>query len=211
MKLIDIENWKRKDHYNFFRQVDYPHFNICGNIDITKFYKYIKENELPFFISILYASTKTANSIKEFKLRIRGDKVIEHETVNPSFTIITDEEVFSFCRSNYTDNFNEFKTNTLKEIEKVKNNISIEDEPGQDDLVYITSIPWVSFTNITHPIQMNPVDSIPRIAWGKYFEEGGNIKLPISVDVHHALVDGVHIGQYFNIIQEILDNPVKYL
>ncbi len=211
MKLIDIENWKRKDHYNFFRQVDYPHFNICGNIDITKFYKYIKENELPFFISILYASTKTANSIKEFKLRIREDKVIEHETVNPSFTIITDEEVFSFCRSNYTDNFNEFKTNTLKEIEKVKNNISIEDEPGQDDLLYITSIPWVSFTNITHPIQMNPVDSIPRIAWGKYFEEGGNIKLPISVDVHHALVDGVHIGQYFNIIQEILDNPVKYL
>ncbi|NFU00042.1 chloramphenicol acetyltransferase [Clostridium botulinum] len=211
MKLIDIENWKRKDHYNFFRQVDYPHFNICGNIDITKFYKYIKENELPFFISILYASTKTANSIKEFKLRIRGDKVIEHETVNPPFTIITDEEVFSFCRSNYTDNFNEFKTNTLKEIEKVKNNISIEDEPGQDDLLYITSIPWVSFTNITHPIQMNPVDSIPRIAWGKYFEEGGNIKLPISVDVHHALVDGVHIGQYFNIIQEILDNPVKYL
>ncbi len=211
MKFIDIENWKRKDHYNFFRQVDYPHFNICGNIDITKFYKYIKENELPFFISILYASTKTANSIKEFKLRIRGDKVIEHETVNPSFTIITDEEVFSFCRSNYTDNFNEFKTNTLKEIEKVKNNISIEDEPGQDDLLYITSIPWVSFTNITHPIQMNPVDSIPRIAWGKYFEEGGNIKLPISVDVHHALVDGVHIGQYFNIIQEILDNPVKYL
>ncbi|ACD22855.1 chloramphenicol acetyltransferase [Clostridium botulinum] len=211
MKLIDIENWKRKDHYNFFRQVDYPHFNICGNIDITKFYKYIKENELPFFISILYASTKTANSIKEFKLRIRGDKVIEHETVNPSFTIITDEEVFSFCRSNYTDNFNEFKINTLKEIEKVKNNISIEDEPGQDDLLYITSIPWVSFTNITHPIQMNPVDSIPRIAWGKYFEEGGNIKLPISVDVHHALVDGVHIGQYFNIIQEILDNPMKYL
>ncbi|WP_252249242.1 chloramphenicol acetyltransferase [Clostridium sp. VAP23] len=211
MKLIDIENWKRKDHYNFFRQVDYPHFNICGNIDITKFYKYIKENELPFFISILYASTKTANSIKEFKLRIRGDKVIEHETVNPSFTIITDEEVFSFCRSNYTDNFNEFKTNTLKEIEEVKNNISIEDEPGQDDLLYITSIPWVSFTNITHPIQMNPVDSIPRIAWGKYFEEGGNVKLPISVDVHHALVDGVHIGQYFNIIQEILDNPAKYL
>ena len=211
MKLIDIENWKRKDHYNFFRQVDYPHFNICGNIDITKFYKYIKENELPFFISILYASTKTANSIKEFKLRIRGDKVIEHETVNPSFTIITDEEVFSFCRSNYTDNFNEFKTNTLKEIEKVKNNISIEDEPGQDDLLYITSIPWISFTNITHPIQMNPVDSIPRIAWGKYFEEGGNIKLPISVDVHHALVDGVHIGQYFNIIQEIIDNPAKYL
>jgi chloramphenicol O-acetyltransferase type A len=58
---------------------------------------------------------------------------------------------------------------------------------------------------------MNPVDSIPRIAWGKYFEENGKIKLPLSVQVHHALVDGLHVGQYFNAIQEILDNPLKYL
>lgn len=211
MKFIDIENWKRKDHYNYFKQLDYPHFNICGNLDITNFYKHIKENELPFFISVLYASTKTANSIKEFRFRIREDNVIEHETVNPSFTVITEGEVFSFCTSNFIEKFKDFKNNTLKEIEMVKNNISIEDEPGRDDLLYVTSIPWVSFTNITHPIQMNPVDSIPRISWGKYFEEGNKIKLPISVQAHHALVDGIHVGQFFNGFQEILDNPLKYL
>ncbi len=75
----------------------------------------------------------------------------------------------------------------------------------------MTSIPWISFTGTTHPIQMNPVDSIPRIAWGKYFEENGKIKLPLSIQVHHALVDDLHVGQYFNAIQEILDNPLKYL
>lgn len=211
MKFIDIENWKRKDHYNYFRQLDYPHFNICGNLDISNYYKYIKKNELPFFISILYAATKTANEIKEFRFRIIDDKVIEHETVNSSFTVMTEEEVFSFCTSNFIDKFTEFNTNTQKQIEKVKNNVSIQDEPGRDDLLYITSIPWVSFTNITHPIQMNPVDSIPRISWGKYFEENSKIKLPMSVQVHHALVDGIHIGQYYNIIQEILDHPVNYL
>ncbi|WP_428866904.1 CatA-like O-acetyltransferase [Clostridium sediminicola] len=52
---------------------------------------------------------------------------------------------------------------------------------------------WVSFTSITHPIQMNPVHSVPRIAWGKYFEENGKIKLPLSVQVHHSLVDGIHV------------------
>lgn len=211
MKYIDIANWKRKDHYNYFKQLDYPHFNICGNLDITSFYKYIKENKIPFFISVLYTSTKTANSIKEFKFRIREDNVIEHETVNPSFTVMTEGEVFSFCTSNFIDDFKKFKNNTLNQIEKVKNNISIEDEPGRDDLLYITSIPWISFTNITHPIQMNPVDSIPRISWGKCFEEGGKIKLPLSVQAHHALVDGIHVGQFFNTFQEILDNPVKYI
>lgn len=211
MKFIDMENWKRKDHFNYFKQLDYPHFNICGNLDITNFYRYIKENKFPFFISILYASTKTANDIKEFRYRIREDKVVEHETVSPSFTVMTEGEVFSFCTVKFIDGFGDFKTNTLKKIEKVKNNVSIEDEPGRDDLLFITSIPWISFTGITHPIQMNPVDSIPRISWGKYFEEGGKIKLPMSVQAHHALVDGIHVGQFFSRIQEILDNPAEYL
>lgn len=211
MKYIDTENWKRKDHYNYFKQLDYPHFNICGNLDITNFYKYIKENELPFFISFLYAAVKTANNIEEFKLRIREDMVIEHDTVSPSFTVMTEDEVFSFCTSDFKAEFKDFKTGTLKEIEKVKNNVNIDDEPGRDDLLYITSIPWVSFTNITHPINMNPVDSIPRISWGKYFTENNKIKIPLSVQVHHALVDGVHVGQYFNLLQEISSNPGKYL
>lgn len=211
MKYIDIENWKRKDHYNYFKQFDYPHFNICANLDITRFYKYVKGNNLPFFVSLLYTSTKTANSVKEFRYRIREDVVIEHESVDPSFTVMTEGEVFSFCAVKFTDRFNTFKTAALKEIEKVKNNICIEDETGRDNLLFITSIPWVSFTGITHPIQMRPVDSIPRISFGKYFEENSRFKLPVSVQAHHALVDGLHVGQFFTIIQEIFDNPVRYL
>ncbi len=211
MKFIDIENWKRKNHYNYFKQLDYPHFNICGNLDITNFYRYIKKTELPFFASVLYASTKTANDIREFRFRIKEDRLIEHEIVSPSFTVMTKEEVFSFCTVNFIDSYNDFKSNALKEIEKTKNNITIKDEPGRDDLLYITSIPWISFTNITHPIQMSPVDSIPRISWGKYFEESGKVKLPLSVQVHHALADGIHVGKFFNNIQEIFDNPIKYL
>ena len=211
MKLIDIENWKRKDHYNYFKQLNYPHFNICTNLDITNFYLYIKEKNLPFFISFLFVSTRAANDVKEFRYRIREDKVVEHETVSPSFTVMTEGEVFNFCTTTFIDEFNVFNNNASMEIEKAKNNISIEDEPGRDDLLYITSIPWVSFTSITHPIQMNPVDSIPRISWGKYFEENGKIKLPLSVQAHHALVDGIHVGKYFNMLQEILDKPEKYL
>lgn len=211
MKFIDMDNWKRKDHYNFFKEFGYPHFNIGGNVDITKFYKYIKENELPFFISTLYAVSKAANNIKEFRLRIREDRVVEHDDIHPSFTVLADEELFSFCTSNFIDDFKDFKTNTLKDINDVKNNVIIKNEPGRDDLLYTTCIPWISFTNIIHPLHMNPVDSIPRIAWGKYFEEGGKIKMPISVQLHHALADGIHIGKYFDLLQEILDNPSKYL
>jgi chloramphenicol O-acetyltransferase type A len=211
MRVVDIENWNRKDHYNYFKGHDYPHFSICGNLDITTFNRYIKGKGYPFFISLLFTVVKTANNIKEFKYRIREDKLVEHDKVSSSFTLMTPKEVFSFCTVEFIDNFNEFFINTSKIMEETKNLVCIEDEPGRDDLLYITSIPWVSFTNITHPIHMHPVDSIPRISWGKYFEENGKIKLPFSIQAHHALVDGIQIGQFFNQIQEVLDNPEKFL
>ena len=70
----------------------------------------------------------------------------------------------------------------------------------------MTCMPWVSFTSVQHPMNMHPTDSIPRFAWGKFFEENGRVKMPLGVQAHHALVDGVHVGRYFMRIQEHLDN-----
>lgn len=211
MMYIDIEKWNRKDHYNYFKQFDYPHFNLCANLDITRLYNYIKENGFTFFISMLYVSAKTANGISEFRLRIRDGRVVEHETVNPSFTVMTKNGVFNYCTAQFISEFGGFRTKTAGDIERAKNSAGLEDDPSRDDLLYITSIPWVSFTGLMHPIKMNPADSIPRISWGRFFEDGGKLKLPFSVQAHHALVDGMHVGNYYSMIQEMLDSPENYL
>lgn len=210
MKYIDLNSWNRREHYDFFKSFDYPQFNICGNLDITKFNNYIRNNKLPFFISILYATSKAANSIEELKLRIRDEKVVLHDTVSPSFTVMAENEVFSFCTVDFFDSFKEFKAAALDAIDHRKSNGTVENE-DRDDLLYMTSIPWFTFTSVTHPIHMNPVDSFPRISWGKYFENNEKLMLPISVQAHHGLVDGIHVGKYFNLLQEILNTPENHL
>ena len=72
-------------------------------------------------------------------------------------------------------------------------------------------MPWVSFTSVMHPLHMNPPDSVPRITWGKFFEEGPTLKMPLSVQAHHALLDGVHLGRYYSLVQEYLDHPEDVL
>lgn len=208
MRYLDIESWNRKEHYNYFKQLDYPHFNICGNVDITELIRFVKDSGSSFFLTFLYASVKTANRIEEFRYRIREDKVVVHDVVSPSFTVMTSKKVFSYCGVRFVDDYKKFYTDAFKKMELTKDQVNIKDEPGRDDLLYITSIPWVTFTGVTHPIHMKPVDSIPRIAWGKYFEENGRMKLPLSVQAHHALIDGEHIGQYFMKLQELLSDPV---
>lgn len=210
MTIIDQAHWERRKHFEYFSQFDYPHFNVCVNLDITRFYPFTKDNEHPFFVSFLYAATLAANGILEFRCRIRNEQVVVHERVSPSFTVLSGNGIFGFFTAEYEDDFRAFKAKALAGIEAAKENPTIEDDPLRDDLLFITSLPWVSFTSISLPIQMHPVDSVPRLSWGKYFSEGDKTKIPFSVQAHHALVDGVHVGAYFMKIQTILDQPELY-
>ena len=40
---------------------------------------------------------------------------------------------------------------------------------------------------------------------GKYYEKNGRIMIPISVQVHHSFVDGIHIGRFVNKLQGYFD------
>lgn len=210
-KYIDIESWPRKAQYKLFKQMDYPHFNICANVDITEMYSYVKANDISFFRAMIFLTSKIANNITEFKYRMEDERVVQYDFIHPAFTFLTQSEVFSFCNVDYTDDFHCFLERVEEKIEQLNGKVDVEDEPDRDDRVFITSIPWVSFTSVTHPINLSPSDSIPRIAWGKYFEENGKLKLPVSVQVNHALMDGLHVGRYFSLLQDILDYPGKNL
>jgi len=209
MKTIDILTWSRKKHFELYQGFDYPHFNLTAPIDITHIQPVIKEMELSVTVTFTYLFARIANELPEFRWRIRGNSVIEHEIVNPSTSILAPGDLFSFCTIPFDYNFAAFSSTAAKKIDDVREHPTLEDEPGQDDLLFMSSIPWISFTQLTHPVHMNPVDSVPRISWGKYFEEAGRIKMPLSVQVHHALMDGLHVGRYFIRVQEYLDHPER--
>ena len=211
MQYVDMQTWPRRKHFELFNTLDFPHFNLCADIDITSIHKELPRYPFSFTVVIVYALAKAANSITEFRYRIRGGQVVEHDMVHPSPTILCEDDLFSFCTIPFNDDFKNFAAEAEAAIAHIKESSTLDDKPGQDELIYMTSIPWVSFTSFIHPIHMNPVDSIPRIAWGKFFPKGDRTKMPLSVQVHHALADGIHVGRYFNLVQEYLDEPDRFL
>ena len=198
MKIIHFENPHRQKHFEFFKNMNHPHFSITANVDITFLLNQIKSEELPFMPTIAWLTSKAANGLAPFRQRIRGDLIVEHESVHPSFAVDTEaSDVFSFCEVKYTEHYVPFIQEALQKIEKMKTEPSFEDEHGRDDYLFLSSIPWVSFTGITHAMSYHPHDSVPRITWGKYFKQDNKVLLPLSVQVHHALVDGKYVGYYF--------------
>jgi len=52
---------------------------------------------------------------------------------------------------------------------------------------------------------------VPRIAFGKFTSENERTRLPISIEVHHALMDGLHVGRFLARLEEMLMEPGNYL
>ena len=211
MRTIDLRTWSRRKHYKLFSTFDHPHFNMCANVDLTAFYTALKEHGISLTVGIVYVISRAANAIPEFRYRMRGEEVIEHEIVHPSVTILVDKDLFSFCDINYVDEFSEFAAGATRMIAYVKEHPTLESNVGQDDRLYMTALPWVSFTSFMHPMQLHPADSIPRFAWGKFFKEGKSLKMPLSIQGHHALMDGLHMGRCYERVQEYFQHPETVL
>lgn len=207
MRTIDMQTWSRSEHFRLYNSFNHPHFNMCANVDLNSFLPYLKQYGISFNTAIVYLITRTANSIPEFRYRIRGETVIEYDIVHPSTTILVSDDIFSFCHLTYTKDFSIFAAEATKQIAEIKKHPSLKDKPGMDDLLFMTAIPWVSFTSFMHPINMHPADSIPRFAWGKYFEDGDKIKMSLSVQGHHAVIDGIHMAKFYGHIQDYLHQP----
>jgi chloramphenicol O-acetyltransferase type A len=207
MRYIDLETWPRREHFQLFSTMDYPHFSLCANVDITAFYPAVKQRGLSFTVATLYVVARAANAIPEFRYRIRAGQVVEHPIVHPSTTMQTGEDLFSFCTFDYAEDFQLFAARAAAQIARLKVAPTIHDESGRDDLLLTTSMPWVSFTSMVHPIHLHPADSFPRIAWGKFFRDGQSLKMPLGVQAHHALVDGIHVGRLYERVQEYLHRP----
>jgi len=208
MRYIDMQTWPRRKHFKLFSSFDHPHFSMCVNLDVTALYPFVKRNGYSLTIAMVYVISRASNAIPEFRQRIRGEQVVEHEVVHPGFSILIDNDLFGFCDVDYIENFSEFATSAKKKIADLKAQpLDLENNPAMDNMLYMSPIPWVSFTSFSHPMQLHPADSIPRFAWGKYFKEGDTLKMPLSVQGHHAVMDGIHMGRFYETVQEYLHHP----
>ena len=204
--VVDIDTWERKTTYEFFLDYEDPFFNITANLDVTRLYKFCKDNGLAFSLGALFLSLQAANEIREFRLRLLNGQVLEFDRVEATQTILNDDETFSFCYFESKNDIHEFDRAGKAAREKYKLLKTFDVEADRIDLIYYSAIPWVSFTSFKHASRHDNRQSVPRMVFGKMFDEGPLKKMPFSIEVHHALVDGIHVGRFFKLYQEKIDS-----
>jgi len=211
LKTIDLESWSRRSHYELFRKVASPHFSLCAQVNVTPLMSVLKPAGLSVHNGALYAIMRAANDVPQFRTRFTGDEVVEHEVVHASTTVPIEDDRFGFCDIRYTSDFIEFNQRCEQEIARAKTNDGLVDEVAHEsNWIYLSCLPWLNFTQMTNALD-GPDDCIPRIVWGKITKTHGSWFMPVSVEVHHALIDGVHVVRFYQNIEKTLGNVKNFL
>lgn len=205
---LDLSTWNRKTHFEFFSQFDEPFYGLTFTVDCTKAYEAAKQKKVSFFIYYLYKTLEAVNAIENFRYRIVDGEVFVYDKINVSATIMRDDTTFGFSFMEFFPDFEKFNQKTLQEIERIQNTQGLltRDFSGLHNLIHFSSIPWVDFTSVSHARSFSFPDSCPKISFGKMTEENGKKSMPISVHVHHGLVDGFHVGLFAEAFQKLMDS-----
>ena len=197
MRYIDMDTYPRRSHFEFFKSYAYPYVGLTANVDVTDLIAYAKARGGSTFLACLWAAAQAANAIPEFRQRIVEAGIVEYDHCETGHTVPMADGTFCNCNTDCRMSLAEFLTYARAQEEEAKKHHGFV-QPGTDEsnLMFVSCVPWVAFTQVIQPTPI-PADSNPRIVFGKFFTEGEKIMMPLHIQCNHALVDGKHIGDFF--------------
>lgn len=108
------------------------------------------------------------------------------------------DQSLGFIKLPFDTDFSRFAALAAALLDAAKAAAPAAELTASDDqaLIHITTIPWLSFTSFTHPRALDGKDSVPKLAFARFMQEGGQTWMPVAVEVHHGLTDGLHVDRF---------------
>lgn len=197
---VDLATWARADQFRFFRGYEKPHYAVTARVDVTHILARKADGISPYR-ACLYAIGAGIHAVTELCMRFRGDQVTRYDRIDLSMTVPLADGNFRYAYVPYDPDFAVFDAQAAAIIAGVAVGGALNANTGQrDDLAYLSCLPWLDYTSINNALP-HAQDCIPRVSWGKFVEGRGRWTCAMTIEVHHALVDGRQVGDYFAAVQ----------
>lgn len=196
-RKIALDRWPRRHTYEFFKSFDLPFWQVTVPVEVDPLRRWCARTGHGFFAASLWLCTRAANEVPELRQRLRPDGVIEWAELYAGSTVLHDDRSFTFCYFDYHADPDVFCRKAKARLDAHLSGKVFAPREEEDDLIHFSVLPWLSFTGFQHARRLGQTDSVPKIVMGKFETEGERVRMPLSIEVHHALVDGYHVGQFF--------------
>ena len=203
---IDVSTWERAALYELFSTYDEPYHGVCVRVDCTEAFRFAKANGLSVFLTQVHRALAAANRVTNLKTRIVDGEVWQYATIHGGSAVGRPNGTIGFGYYGFQTDVLGFVREATVELERVRARNDLERSGGQD-VIRFSVLPWYDFTSVSHARDFGRPDSAPKITFGKITEAGGSMTMPVSIHVHHALADGLHVAQFLEEFERCLREP----
>lgn len=205
---LDMETYPRKAHFDYFRTMTNPYVGVTCEVDVTELVRFCKRVGCSFYTAMIHTVALAADAIPAFCQRIRGDGIVEFAACPTSHTELLEDGTYCYCTLHHDLPWREYLAYAERTRKVCRESGTIDESEEVESEYFISCLPWLHYSSLVQPTTANG-DSNPRITWGKYEENyKGRLMLPVTVLVHHALMDGAQLGQFYaNLSQELSRLP----
>lgn len=202
-KLIDRNTWERAPFFqHYFRDVPCT-YSMTTKLDITT----IRQSRTKLYPALLYAISSVVNRHEEFRTAMdqRGQLGVFSE-MHPCYTIFHSQtETFSNLWTEFSPDYSVFLKRYEEDHTLYGERCEMEAKPGTPANTFpVSMIPWTSFDGFNLNLQKGYDYLLPIFTLGKFEEEDGICRIPLAVQVHHAVCDGFHLSRFHNELQELI-------
>lgn len=196
--MIPMDQYPRREHFRYFRSLSYPYVGVTADADVTELTRACWEKGCSFYLTFLHAAALAADDVPQFRQRIHGDGILEYDACPTSHIELKRDGAYAYCTLRHHLPLAEYLPYAEAARAACREAGTIQEDEDVDSMYFISTLPWVHYSAMIQPVAGGD-ESNPRITWGQYTENGqGAVTLPVTVLVHHALADGLHIAQFYD-------------
>lgn len=208
-RQIDLGGYPRADILRAFVNRQMPQFSVTCEVDVTGIHREARARGVSFFIAASHAVSRAVNAVPPFRHRVIDGALYEYERTDPGYTVAREGELFTFCDGVHIEDFGAYSAQARSRMDKVRTepDLTVREK---HHMFFISCLPWLFFTAFTHPY--DPIYAyVPVITLGKFVQRGDAVIMPVGVQVHHGVVDGVHVARFYRELEAIAGDAAGWL
>lgn len=211
-RLVDLETYPRREHFDHYLNQVRCSYSATVPIDVTGLRARLKAEGLKAYPAQIYLLATAVNRIPEFRMSLDSDGRLGcWESISPMYTVLSQAtKTFSAVWTAYQEDFAAFYRACVEDIDRYGTGAFMPQTDIPTNVFDISSIPWVDFTAFN--LNFSPGTHLPPIfTIGKYIESNGRTQMPLSIQVHHAVCDGYHLGQFVEQVKQLASSFDEWL
>ena len=175
-----------------------PMVTLMKTFEVSRLVKMSRRTGMRFTMLMCWCIGKAASGVEEFFLLPEGGRMYRYDKLAINVVVQNVKGGISFCDVPFSDDLEQFNTDYLEltgEVARTCQSTALEDCM----IVGTSALPQTELDCIVN--QFSGRYNNPFLAWGKYRKGWFKTTLPVSLQFHHAQMDGGHAVDFLQRLQ----------